>query len=176
MILFTHSPISQMGAMELSLTLELFLEDAPELGRRLFFEACRRRSFSSMTCRTYSRCIAILCCSISRSSSSESRGGEAMALGDDAVLELEMLLLSSKGSQRKRSSSERKEVARSSCSDSDKDDRRGHEGKAQVASRAPKLEGVMLMGADMELKELYDPNELYMAIYVCCVMRVESWW
>jgi len=76
--------------------------------------------------------------SIRINSSSEIRGGDstAVANGEDTVLELEMLCeSSSKGSERKRSSSDRKEVARgSSCPESDNDDLRGHEGKAQEAS------------------------------------------
>lgn len=78
---------------------------------------------------------------------------------------------SSKGSalalevQKKRSSSERKALDREEEaleSDSPRDERRGQEGKAQVASWERRLEGVMSMGMamallDMELYEPYDP-------------------
>jgi hypothetical protein len=76
---------------------------------------------------------------------------------------------SSKGSalmlevQKKRSSSERKAVGRedeeSLESDSPRDDRRGQEGKAQVASWERRLEGVMSMGMAMAPldMELYEP-------------------
>lgn len=84
-------------------------------------------------------------------------------MGEDEALELATLWLSSsKGSDRRRSSSERKEVARSSRPNSDRDSRRGHEGKAHEASRVlRRLEGLMSMAADIalaELYELYEPN------------------
>lgn len=78
-----------------------------------------------------------------------------------------------RGVQKKRSSSERKDVGRAEEelleSDSPRDERRGHEGKAHVASWARRLEGVMSMGIEEALDmELYDPYEPYMA---GCVYR-----
>jgi hypothetical protein len=82
-------------------------------------------------------------------------------MGDEEALELAMLWLSSsKGSHRRRSSSERNEVARSSRSKSESDSRLGHEGNAQEASRLlRRLEGLMSMAVDMELTELYELYE-----------------
>jgi hypothetical protein len=56
---------------------------------------------------------------------------------------------SSKGLERKRSSSERKDVARSSGpqSDSEREVRRGHDGKAQLFSDL-KFDGLISMGEE----------------------------
>lgn len=85
-------------------------------------------------------------------------------VSDDELLALEILpASSSKGSERKRSSSERYDVARgSSCSESDSDERRGHDGKAHDESRFRMLLKGISSGADMTLMELYDPYEPYM--------------
>lgn len=149
-----HSPFSWMGVMELSLLLGLFLG----LPRRccFFIMACwRRRSFSVTIWRMNSRCIAARWRSASMSSTSWVMwAGDSMKPGD-ALPELDTLWASSsKGSERKRSSSERNEVARSWWSLSDRDERRGHEGKAQVASCWRRLLGVMSMGAERTLMEL----------------------
>lgn len=154
-----------MVVRQAGLALGLFLG----LLRRARRTVCRRLSFSCLTWRMYSRCMVTLSRSIRSSSSSEMRGGETAAAAGEEVLDvldvLETLRTSSsKASERKRSSSERNEVARgSSCSESDSDERRGHEGKAQLAScvRMLLLE-VMSMGADMALMELYEPYEPYM--------------
>lgn len=155
--------------MEASLDLGLFLEPGAE--RLFFLAACLRRSFSSMTWRMHSRCRASFSRCISRTSASVRRGGDCIMMGEDEALELAMLWLSSsKGSDRRRSSSERKEVARSSRSNSESDSRLGHEGKAHEASRElRRLEGLMSMAADMALIELY---ELYEPYIVCVRERV----
>lgn len=165
---------SEMGVMETSLDLGLFLE---LLWVRLFFlEACLRRSFSSITWRTHSRCRASFSRCISRTSASVRRGGDCIMMGDDEALELATLWLSSsKGSDRRRSSSERKEVARSSRSNSERDSRLGHEGNAHEVSRVRRLEGLMSMAADMalmELYELYEPN--IVNVCVCGVDVMEG--
>jgi len=74
---------------------------------------------------------------------------------------------SSKGSPRKRSSSERKEVGRPWSSPS-RELRRGHEGKAQEASCECKFRDLMSTGAadSVELIELYDPYDPHMMM-VC---------
>jgi hypothetical protein len=165
--------------MDASLDLGLFLELTVD--RLFFLEACLRRSFSSWTWRTHSRCRASFSRCISRISASVRRGGDCIIItGDDEALELAMLWLSSsKGSDRRRSSSERNEVARSSRSNSESDSRLGHEGKAHEASRVlRRLEGLMSMAADMaltELYELYEPNMLWMCVYVY-VRDVERRW
>lgn len=147
--------VRQAGLVDFGLFLELL--------RRARSAVWRRLSFSCLTWRSISRCVAARSRSIRISSSSERRGGEATAKGEQALLALETLRASSsKGSERKRSSSERNEVAwGSSCSESDRDERRGQEGKAQLASWVRILDEVMSRGADIVLKELYDPYEPY---------------
>lgn len=159
---------SEMGVMETSLDLGLFL--ALDAERLFFFEACLRRSFSSMIWRMHSRCRASFSRCISRTSASVRRGGDCIIMmGEEEALELAMLWLSlSKGSDRRRSSSERKEVARSSRSNSERDSRLGQEGKAHEASRVRRLEGLISMAVDMvltELYELYEPN--IVNVFVC---------
>lgn len=62
---------------------------------------------------------------------------------------------SSKGSLLKqRSSSERYEVGRSSRSDSEREERRGHEGKAQLELEVCVVREEMSMGAEVRLMEL----------------------
>lgn len=160
-----------MGVMETSLDLGLFLAEAERL---FFLEACLRRSFSSMIWRMHSRCRASFSRCISRTSASVRRGGDCIIMmGEDEALELAMLWLSlSKGSDRRRSSSERKEVARSSRSNSERDSRLGQEGKAHEASRVRRLEGLISMAVDMvltELYELYEPNIVNVFVCVVCV-------
>lgn len=117
-------------------------------------------SFSRIACLTNCSLCSLslsLAWSNSRSISRLERAEEEEEEGAD----------SSKGSalevQKKRSSSDRKDVGREAEdsweSDSPRDDRRGHEGKAQVASWDRRLEGVMSMGMDMAplVMELYEP-------------------
>lgn len=160
--------------MEASLDLGLFLEPGAE--RLFFLAACLRRSFSSMIWRMHSRCRASFSRCISRTSASVRRGGDCIMMGEDEALELAMLWLSSsKGSDSRRSSSERNEVARSSRSNSESDSRLGHEGKAHEASRElRRLEGLMSMAADMALMELYELYEPYIVCVDVCVRVVRE--
>lgn len=150
--------VRQAGLVGLGLFLVLLRRDRSPVWRRL--------SFSCLTWRRISRCVAARSRSILITSSSERRGGETTAKGEEALLALETLRASSsKGSERKRSSSERNDVAwGSSCSESDRDERRGQEGKAQLASWVRMFEDVKSRGADMVPKELYDPYEPYMVV------------
>lgn len=78
-----------------------------------------------------------------------------MMPGEPALPELETeRVSSSKGSLRKRSSSERYEEGRSSRSDSESESRLGHEGKAQEASWELRLREEMSMGCEAAHMEL----------------------
>lgn len=105
-IMLLHSPDSVMVVREACLFLGLFFG----LLFRTLSATWRRRSFSILTCRRYSFCTVTRSHSLLRNSSSDIRGGDFMGAvaGDEELLELETLYLSSSnGSEGKRSSSER---------------------------------------------------------------------